>query len=78
MYALTMITLSTAVVVFSSIAAGAGALTWLSVLYYCSYIKLAVTLIKYIPQVYSTFIHSLFRFLGGSPPFFFRGSLKHF
>ena len=51
MYALTMITLSAALLVFSSIAAGAGAITWLSVLYYCSYIKLAVTLIKYIPQV---------------------------
>jgi len=56
MYALTMITLSTAVVVFSSIAAGAGALTWLSVLYYCSYIKLAVTLIKYIPQAHMNYV----------------------
>jgi len=54
-----MIGLSTALLVFSSIAAGAGALTWLSVLYYCSYIKLAVTLIKYIPQVCSALIDHL-------------------
>lgn len=26
-------------------------ITWLDYLYYCSYIKLAVTLIKYVPQV---------------------------
>jgi len=55
-YAIAMIGLSTALLVFSSIAAGAGALTWLSVLYYCSYIKLAVTLIKYIPQAYMNYV----------------------
>lgn len=26
-------------------------IAWLDFLYYCSYIKLAVTLIKYVPQV---------------------------
>lgn len=30
-------------------------ITWLDFLYYCSYIKLAVTLIKYVPQVQSHF-----------------------
>jgi cystinosin len=36
----------------SSIIAGASdLLSWLDFLYFCSYVKLTITLIKYIPQV---------------------------
>lgn len=34
-------------------------ITWLEYLYYFSYIKLAVTLIKYIPQVGDTQTHRI-------------------
>lgn len=37
---------------------------WLDFLYYCSYIKLIITLIKYIPQVYGVFqFLELFKFV---------------
>lgn len=39
-----------ALVVFL-ILGGTGVIHWLDFLYYCSYIKLSITLIKYIPQV---------------------------
>ncbi|KAB0795549.1 hypothetical protein PPYR_12388 [Photinus pyralis] len=32
-----------------------GALKWLSFLYYCSYLKLIITLLKYIPQAYMNY-----------------------
>ena len=35
-------------------------ITWLTYLYYFSYIKIGVTLIKYIPQVRSVTCHNLF------------------
>uniref|UniRef100_H3CNW2 Cystinosin, lysosomal cystine transporter n=1 Tax=Tetraodon nigroviridis TaxID=99883 RepID=H3CNW2_TETNG len=35
--------------------AGTGHITWLDFLYYCSYIKLAVTLIKYVPQAFMNY-----------------------
>jgi len=36
----------------SSIVAGVSdALSWLDILYFCSYVKLTITLIKYMPQV---------------------------
>ena len=50
-----LIGLSTALVLCSCAAAAASALTWLSVLYYCSYVKLAVTLVKYVPQAYMNY-----------------------
>jgi len=55
-YAWGMIILSTAFLVCGAIAAGFQGITWLSVLYYCSYVKLAVTLIKYIPQAYMNYL----------------------
>lgn len=39
------------ILVISAICAGANVLHWLDFLYYCSYVKLAITLIKYVPQV---------------------------
>eukprot|EP00088_Acartia_fossae_P009114 TRINITY_DN14403_c0_g1_i1.p1 TRINITY_DN14403_c0_g1~~TRINITY_DN14403_c0_g1_i1.p1 ORF type:complete len:402 (-),score=58.95 TRINITY_DN14403_c0_g1_i1:157-1362(-) len=33
----------------------AGVLTWLNLLYFCSYVKLGITLIKYIPQAYMNY-----------------------
>lgn len=39
------------------ILAGTKQITWLDFLYYCSYIKLAVTLTKYVPQVRSHIAH---------------------
>ena len=30
-------------------------ISWLDFLYYCSYVKLGITLIKYIPQAYMNF-----------------------
>lgn len=38
------------VIIFAGLAGGA-VIHWLDFLYYCSYIKLTITLIKYIPQV---------------------------
>lgn len=35
----------------SIILAGTDVIHWLDFLYYCSYVKLAITLIKYVPQV---------------------------
>ena len=54
-YTWIFIGVSTAFITCSSIAAAFAALTWLDVLYYCSYVKLAVTLIKYIPQAYMNY-----------------------
>ena len=42
---------SSAFIFCSGVAAVTHSITYLSLLYYCSYVKLAVTLIKYIPQV---------------------------
>ena len=42
---------STAFILATTVAAALQGLTWLTLLYCCSYVKLAVTLIKYIPQV---------------------------
>ncbi|XP_041913541.1 cystinosin isoform X2 [Alosa sapidissima] len=42
-------------VLVSLFVAIAGKITWLDYLYYFSYIKLAVTLVKYIPQVYMNY-----------------------
>lgn len=39
----------------SLICAAAGALTWLDFLYFCSYVKLGITLIKYIPQAFMNY-----------------------
>lgn len=39
-----------AIIVFA-ILGGTNVIHWLDFLYYCSYIKLTITLIKYIPQV---------------------------
>ncbi|XP_063217336.1 cystinosin homolog isoform X2 [Bacillus rossius redtenbacheri] len=35
--------------------AAASLITWLDFLYYCSYVKLAITLIKYVPQAWMNF-----------------------
>ncbi|KAM3961597.1 lysosomal cystine transporter cystinosin isoform 2-T4 [Aphomia sociella] len=43
------------VVVVSASVAAAGHLAWLDFLYYCSYIKLSITLIKYVPQAYMNY-----------------------
>jgi hypothetical protein len=40
-----------AVVVISLILAWTDVIEWLDFLSYCSYVKLAITLIKYVPQV---------------------------
>ncbi|XP_039622971.1 cystinosin isoform X3 [Polypterus senegalus] len=40
---------------FSMFVAIAGTITWLDYLYYFSYIKLGVTLVKYIPQAYMNY-----------------------
>lgn len=42
-------------VFISLIVAGAGSITWLQYLYFFSYVKLAVTLIKYIPQAWMNY-----------------------
>lgn len=44
-----------AVVLVSVSVAAAGKLAWLDLLYYCSYIKLCITLIKYLPQAYMNY-----------------------
>ena len=42
-----------AVLIAVFIGLGVGAVvTWLTFVYVCSYVKLAITLIKYVPQVY--------------------------
>lgn len=41
----------TILVIVFTILASVGTIHWLDFLYYCSYIKLTITLIKYIPQV---------------------------
>ena len=38
-----------------SILSGTAVVTWLTFLYVCSYVKLAITLIKYIPQAYMNY-----------------------
>ncbi|XP_073951714.1 lysosomal cystine transporter cystinosin isoform X2 [Choristoneura fumiferana] len=43
------------VVVVSASLVGAGTIAWLDFLYYCSYIKLAITFIKYVPQAYMNY-----------------------
>ncbi|XP_063361237.1 cystinosin homolog isoform X1 [Cydia amplana] len=43
------------VVTVTAILGGVGTLAWLDFLYYCSYIKLAITLIKYVPQAYMNY-----------------------
>ncbi|XP_075970884.1 lysosomal cystine transporter cystinosin isoform X2 [Anticarsia gemmatalis] len=43
------------VVLVSAGLGGAGKLAWLDFLYYCSYIKLSITLIKYVPQAYMNY-----------------------
>ncbi|XP_050293073.1 cystinosin homolog [Anthonomus grandis grandis] len=39
----------------SAIIAGCAVIHWLDFLYYCSYVKLTITLIKYIPQAYMNY-----------------------
>merc|ERR1719427_2152009 len=39
----------------SLISSFAGALPWLQFLYFCSYVKLGITLVKYIPQAYMNY-----------------------
>jgi len=39
----------------SLISSLAGALAWLQFLYFCSYVKLGITLVKYIPQAYMNY-----------------------
>ena len=55
LYTWVFIGVSTGFIVASCIAAAVEALTWLNLLYYCSYVKLAVTLIKYVPQAYMNY-----------------------
>ncbi|XP_041976078.1 cystinosin homolog isoform X3 [Aricia agestis] len=43
------------VVVVTASLAGAARVAWLDFLYYCSYIKLCITLIKYLPQAYMNY-----------------------
>lgn len=50
-YTWAFIAASSAFICASAVAALAGSITYLNLLYYCSYVKLLVTLIKYIPQV---------------------------
>ncbi|KAL4710552.1 hypothetical protein ACJJTC_008954 [Scirpophaga incertulas] len=45
----------TGVVVVTCGLAVAGVLEWLDFLYYCSYVKLTITLIKYVPQAYMNY-----------------------
>ena len=40
-----------AVVIITASLGAASVIAWLDFLYYCSYIKLCITLIKYVPQV---------------------------
>lgn len=46
---------ASAFISLSTVAAFMGSITYLTLLYYCSYVKLVVTLIKYVPQVSSSF-----------------------
>lgn len=39
-------------ILISIILAIANVITWLDFLYYCSYVKLSITLIKYVPQAF--------------------------
>ncbi|KAF4517185.1 hypothetical protein B566_EDAN005617 [Ephemera danica] len=39
----------------SAILSGTQVITWLDFLYYCSYVKLTITLIKYVPQAYMNY-----------------------
>nr|XP_012154310.1 PREDICTED: cystinosin homolog isoform X1 [Megachile rotundata]XP_012154311.1 PREDICTED: cystinosin homolog isoform X1 [Megachile rotundata]XP_012154312.1 PREDICTED: cystinosin homolog isoform X1 [Megachile rotundata]XP_012154313.1 PREDICTED: cystinosin homolog isoform X1 [Megachile rotundata] len=39
-------------ILISIILAGVATITWLDFLYYCSYVKLCITLIKYVPQAF--------------------------
>ena len=41
--------------VISLICSAAKALSWLDFLYFCSYVKLGITLIKYIPQAFMNY-----------------------
>lgn len=43
------------VIIISAGLSGAGKMDWLDFLYYCSYIKLSITLIKYLPQAYMNY-----------------------
>ncbi|XP_077284588.1 lysosomal cystine transporter cystinosin isoform X2 [Arctopsyche grandis] len=43
------------VILVSLILAATIVITWLDFLYYCSYIKLSITLIKYVPQAYMNY-----------------------
>ncbi|KAK4016028.1 cystinosin [Daphnia magna] len=51
-YTWAFIGVSSAFIFISTIAAVTYSITYLSLLYYCSYVKLIVTLIKYIPQAH--------------------------
>lgn len=46
---------SSAFIFASTVAAMMEGITYLTLLYYCSYVKLAVTLIKYVPQAYMNY-----------------------
>nr|XP_049702769.1 cystinosin homolog isoform X1 [Helicoverpa armigera]XP_049702770.1 cystinosin homolog isoform X1 [Helicoverpa armigera]XP_049702771.1 cystinosin homolog isoform X1 [Helicoverpa armigera] len=45
----------TVIVLVSAGVSAGGKLAWLDFLYYCSYIKLSITLIKYVPQAYMNY-----------------------
>lgn len=50
-----------------AILSGVNVIHWLDFLYFCSYVKLAITLIKYVPQVSNfhfllNYIHKLYKF----------------
>ncbi|XP_049866400.1 cystinosin homolog isoform X2 [Pectinophora gossypiella] len=45
----------TLVVIVTASLGGASKIEWLDFLYYCSYIKLCITLIKYVPQAYMNY-----------------------
>lgn len=44
-----------AFILISAIISACGILHWLDFLYYCSYVKLTITLIKYVPQAFMNF-----------------------
>lgn len=46
------------VIIFAGLAGGE-VFHWLDFLYYCSYIKLTITLIKYIPQVINFYLKKI-------------------
>ncbi|XP_045525167.1 cystinosin homolog isoform X2 [Pieris brassicae] len=50
-----ILTVFVGVVIVTASLAAASILEWLDFLYYCSYIKLSITLIKYIPQAYMNY-----------------------